>query len=113
MTDFTIQETVSFLQKCASPPKRIVKRKNNIIKNSERISVYPKQIEFGISIRLYRYMNKLSQAELAEVCSIRGKSRGIMFAQTDISNYENFKHVPGEPKFQILMETMGITEADL
>ena len=81
--------------------------------SDEAVTVHPKLIEFAIVIRNYRRSNNLSQKDLAEACSIIGKKAGVKMSSTDIHGYENYMHVPSAPKFQVLLNTMGLTESDL
>lgn len=73
------------------------------------IVVSPKQIELAIYIRQFRRIHNFSQEEMAALCTKYGESSGVKIHWTEISNYENYKHIPTPPKFKVLMNTMDIT----
>ena len=79
---------------------------NPVFTNFRMIS--PQQVELAIFIRQYRRIHNLSQTEMAKLCSIYGKSKGVKFHFTEISNYENYKSIPTPAKFQCLMNTMDL-----
>ena len=72
------------------------------------VVVSRKQVELAIYIRQFRRMHNLSQEQMARICSAHGRSRKISFSGVDISNYENYKHIPTPPKFQTLMSAMDL-----
>lgn len=77
------------------------------------IVVSRKQIELAIYIRQFRRIHNFSQQQMAELCTMYGKSAGIKFNFTEISKYENYKTIPTPPKFQILMNAMNIDSSML
>lgn len=78
------------------------------INEQERLSVTRKQIELAFYIRQYRRIHQLSQTQMANICTLYGKPHNVKFAVSEISEYENYKHMPTPPKFQILMNTMDL-----
>lgn len=72
------------------------------------ITVSRKQVELAICIRQYRRIHDLSQKQMAKICSIYAEPYGVKFANTEISNYENYRIRPSAKKFQILMSAMDI-----
>ena len=75
--------------------------------------ISPKQVTLSCYIKMYRQKYNISQQEMAKICSMYGEPHKVKFACCEIYNYENYKTIPSEPKFQILMNTLGITKNDL
>ena len=74
------------------------------------IKVSPTQVELAIYIRQFRRIHELSQSDMAKICSLYGEDKGVKFKQAEIGRYENYKTVPTPAKFEILMNTMNITQ---
>ena len=70
------------------------------------VVVSRKQVELAILVRQFRRIHNLSQKEMANICSLYGKPRNVIFSQTDICKYENYKTIPTPPKFTTLMNAM-------
>lgn len=77
--------------------------------------VYVSRKSVGLAMCLinFRRYNSLSQKQMAELCTEYGKPTNVKFTIMEISNYENYKKVPTERKFQVLLKTMHITEKDI
>ena len=90
-------------------PRRLKGRQNPFFFSGERIEVSPLQVELAICIRQYRRVHNITQDQMARICSIRGREAGIKFATSEIWTYENYRIAPTQPKFQVLMDVMGIT----
>ncbi len=87
--------------------KTVKRRKvNPIFDNFQVLS--PKQVTFACYMKMYRKKYNLSQAEMAEICSLYGEPHKIKFAMSEISGYETMKTIPTMPKFQVLMNVLGI-----
>ena len=71
------------------------------------ITVTKRQIDFAIGMNEYRRKHNLSQAEMANICTLFGVSRGVKFAQTEISAYETLRTAPRPVKFQVLTDVIG------
>ena len=82
---------------------------NPIFFYDEQVKVSRKQVELAFYIRQFRRIHNLSQPEMARLCSLYGKDSGVRFFPSEIHEYENYRHAPTPPKFQILMNTMDIT----
>jgi hypothetical protein len=72
------------------------------------IVVSRKQVELAIYIRQFRRIHQFSQQEMASLCTKFGEPSGIKFHWTEISCYENYKTIPRQNKFQILMNVMDL-----
>ena len=74
------------------------------------IMVSPKQIELAIYIRQFRRIHQLSQQQMADLCSLYGEPYNVKFTNFNISVYENCRQIPRPVKFQVLLNTMDLTE---
>ena len=92
---------------------KTIKRKkvNPIFDNFQVLS--PKQVTFSCYMKMYRKKYNLSQAEMAEICSLYGEPHNIKFDFTEISRYENMKTIPTPHKFEVLMNVMNIDSSML
>lgn len=107
MCTLSLSEYVENLEKRKNPHKFMGRRPLE-----PRISVTKTQIELAFYIRNYRRIHELSQPEMAKICTLYGKSHNVKFAASEICAYENYKHMPTPPKFQILMNTMDLDPSD-
>lgn len=89
----------------------MTKARSKFFSDMKKIS--PQMVELAFYIRAFRRINNLSQAEMAEICNEYGKKNNVKMHFTEISNYERYKVIPSEVKFQILLDTMKITREDL
>lgn len=87
--------------------------RNVFFEEDKKITVTRRQINFGVTIRLFRYSNEFSLKDVVTLCNLEGKETGIKFSETDISNYENFKTVPSPAKFNVILKVLRITEDDI
>ena len=99
-------------------PYGLIKKKNTMhaprnIYFDDYIYVSRKLIGLGTCITNFRRLNDLSQKEFAEICTEYGKNTNVKFTVMEINRYENYKTVPTQKKFQVLLKTMHITEKDI
>ena len=82
--------------------------KNRKIEN--KLTVTRTQVELAFFIRQFRRIHELSQIQMAKICTVYGKPYNEKFYSGQICDYENYKHMPNKKRFQILLNTMDISE---
>ena len=69
------------------------------------------QMRLALALNGYRRDHKISQKEMAHICNLFGKNRGVKFYETEICQYELMNRAPRKKKYDILCNILNLNNA--